>query len=46
MNYKGMISDWIKSGHSFFVESGNYYESGKLPPENQKIDILTNFEIE
>ncbi len=29
------VSDWIQNAGSFHVESGDFYHSGKLPPEGQ-----------
>ena len=31
----GDIADWIQDAGSFMVESGDFYKSGKLPPEGQ-----------
>lgn len=31
----GDIADWIQDAGSFTVESGDFYKSGKLPPEGQ-----------
>ncbi len=31
----GDIADWIQDAGSFMVESGDFYNSGKLPPEGQ-----------
>lgn len=31
----GDIADWIQDAGSFTVESGDFYRSGKLPPEGQ-----------
>ncbi|NET72235.1 MAG: ABC transporter ATP-binding protein [Sphaerospermopsis sp. SIO1G2] len=33
--HNGIIADWIKNAGVFYVESGDYYSTGKLPPENQ-----------
>lgn len=45
ITYKGEVSDWIKGGHSFSVEAGNFYETGKLPPSNQNVNMLLNFQL-
>jgi lipopolysaccharide transport system ATP-binding protein len=31
----GEIADWIQDAGSFVVETGDYYRTGKLPPEGQ-----------
>lgn len=31
----GEIADWIQEAGSFIVEAGDFYKSGKLPPEGQ-----------
>lgn len=45
MSYKGKIQDWIKNCHQFSVESGEFYETGKLPPDSQGIRTLIDYKI-
>ena len=31
----GVVADWIQNAGAFDVEAGNYYQTGKLPPNGQ-----------
>jgi lipopolysaccharide transport system ATP-binding protein len=39
------VADWIQNAGSFHVESGDFYSTGKLPPEGQG-NILINYSFE
>ena len=40
----GVILDWVENAESFNVESGDFYGTGKLPPENQGC-FVTEFSV-